>query len=92
MSIPGLVLRDLGADGARCGIVTFTVDGVDASTIAAALRARAVNVGLSTIDFARTDFERRGLDAVVRASAHYYNTEDEIGCLVAELQSIVAAT
>ena len=37
---------------------------------------------MSTIDFARYDFEARGLEAVARASVHYYNTEDELTRLV----------
>jgi len=91
VTVPGLVLRDLGADGERCAIVTFTIEGVDPFTIATALRARSVNIGVSTIDFARTDFERRGLDAVARASVHYYNTVDELDRLVDELATIGAS-
>jgi selenocysteine lyase/cysteine desulfurase len=75
-AIPGLVLRDLGVE--RCGIVTFTIDRVDPFELAAYLRAEHINISVSTIDFARFDFEARGLDAVARASVHYYNTEDEL--------------
>ena len=75
-SIPGLVLHDLGVE--RCGIVTFTIDRVDPYELAARLRAEHINISVSTIDFARFDFEARGLDAVARASVHYYNTEDEL--------------
>ncbi|MFI5047846.1 MAG: aminotransferase class V-fold PLP-dependent enzyme [Acidimicrobiia bacterium] len=85
--VPGLVLRDLGRE--RCGIVTFTIDGVDPFALAGALRARSVNIGVSTIDFARTDFEARGLDAVARASVHYYNTDDELARFVTELDTLV---
>jgi len=91
VTVPGLVLRDLGAEGERGAIVTFTIEGVDPFTIATALRARAMNIGVSTIDFARADFERRGLDAVARASVHYYNTDDELDRLVDKLATIVAS-
>ncbi len=74
--IPGLTLHDLGVE--HCGIVTFTIDGVDAYALAARLRAEHINISVSTIDFARYDFEARGLDAVARASVHYYNTDDEL--------------
>ena len=84
--VPGLVLRDLGRE--QCGIVTFTIDGADPFSLAGALRARSVNIGVSTIDFARTDFEARGLDAVARASVHYYNTDDELARLVTELHTL----
>jgi selenocysteine lyase/cysteine desulfurase len=79
-TIPGLTLHDRGVE--RCGIVTFTIDGVDVYELAAALRAQGINIGVSTIDFARYDFEARGLEAVARASVHYYNTDDELTRLV----------
>ena len=81
--IPGLTRRDRGVQ--QCGIVTFTIDGVDPYACAARLRREHVNISVSTIDFARHDFEQRGLDAVLRASVHYYNTDDELDRLVALL-------
>ena len=84
-SVPGLTLHDLGVD--RCGIVTFTIDGVDVYELAARLRSEAINISVSTIDFARYDFEARGLDAVARASVHYYNTDDELTRLVDALRT-----
>jgi selenocysteine lyase/cysteine desulfurase len=79
-TVPGLTLRDRGVE--QCGIVTFTIDGTDPYECAARLRAQHVNISVSTIDFARADFEARGLDAVLRASVHYYNTDDELARLV----------
>jgi selenocysteine lyase/cysteine desulfurase len=79
-SVPGLVLHDRGVE--QCGIVTFTVDGVDVYELAASLREQRINISVSTIDFARYDFEARDLTAVNRASVHYYNTEDELTRLV----------
>jgi len=78
--MPGLTLRDRGTE--HCGIVTFTIDGVDPHACAARLREQHVNISVSTIDFARADFEARGLDAVLRASVHYYNTDEELARLV----------
>jgi cysteine desulfurase / selenocysteine lyase len=85
-AVPHLQLRDLGRH--QCGIVTFTVDGVDPFSLAAQLRERRVNISVSTIDFARIDFGSRGLEAVARASVHYYNTEDELDRLVHAIRSI----
>jgi cysteine desulfurase/selenocysteine lyase len=83
-AIDGVSVRDLGA--ARCGIVTFTVDGMPAEAAAAALSAAGINVSVTPASYSRTDLGERGLAAVVRASVHYYNTEDELGRLL----SIVA--
>jgi cysteine desulfurase / selenocysteine lyase len=74
--VPGVTLRDLGTD--RCGIVTFTLDHEDPFALAARLRTAAINISVSTIDFARYDLGARGLEAVARASVHYYNTEEEL--------------
>jgi selenocysteine lyase/cysteine desulfurase len=82
-SVRGVTLRDLGAQ--RCGIVTFTVADEDPFALATRLRAENINISVSTIDFARYDFGGRGLDAVARASVHYYNTEDELDRFVDSL-------
>jgi cysteine desulfurase/selenocysteine lyase len=78
--VTGLTLHDRGVE--QCGIVTFTVDGVDVYELAASCRVQGINISVSTIDFARHDFEARGLSAVARASVHYYNTDDELTRLV----------
>lgn len=75
-AIPGVVVRDIGAE--RCGIVTFTVEGRETAAVRRALAARRMNVTVSDVFSARLDFEARDLHSVVRASVHYYNTEDEI--------------
>jgi cysteine desulfurase/selenocysteine lyase len=89
VSVPGLVLRDLGAR--QCGIVTFTIGGCDPYDLASCLRAEAINISVSTIDFARLDFESRGLDRVARASVHYYNTDEELDRAVDALARTAAA-
>ena len=75
-TLPNLTLRDQGER--RCAIVTFTVEGEPAPQVARRLAASRINVTHSTPFSARLDFERRRLAGVVRASIHYYNTEDEI--------------
>jgi cysteine desulfurase/selenocysteine lyase len=75
-SIPGVTVRDLGVN--KCGIVTFTVDGIEAEDISAILRKKGINTSVSRAAYARLDFEDRGLTSLVRASVHYYNTDEEI--------------
>jgi selenocysteine lyase/cysteine desulfurase len=72
--------HDLGAR--RCGIVTFTVDGVPAAEVQARLASQRINVSVSIADYARLDLPPRGLTGLVRASVHYYNTEEEIDRLI----------
>jgi len=88
--VPELTLRDRGAQ--QCGIVTFTLDGVDPYPCAAWMREQHVNISVSTIDFARRDFEQRGLTAVLRASVHYYNTDDELDRLLDRLLEFLSET
>jgi cysteine desulfurase / selenocysteine lyase len=71
-----VTVRDIGAE--RCGIVTFTVDGMKAQAVQQALAGQSMNVTISTIASTRFDMEARGLPEVVRASVHYYNDEAEI--------------
>jgi len=82
-AVPGLTLHDRGRE--LCGIVTFTIEGVDPYELARRLRTESINISVSTIDFARFDFEARGLEAVNRASVHYYNTDDELDRFVVAL-------
>jgi cysteine desulfurase / selenocysteine lyase len=84
VEVPELTLHDEGID--QCGIVTFTIGGVDVYELSARLRTEGINISVSTIDFARYDFEARGLEAVARASVHYYNTDDELARFVAALR------
>ncbi len=73
-------LHDLGLR--KCGIVSFTVEGVESAAVQRSLAQRAVNVSVSPGHYTRFDMEARGLPDLVRASVHYYNSEDEVDALV----------
>ncbi len=77
---PGVTVRDLGRR--RSGIVTFDVAGEPPSATARRLGAQGINVSVAPALAARIDFAERGLDALVRASVHYYNSEDEVARFV----------
>jgi selenocysteine lyase/cysteine desulfurase len=88
--IPGVAIRDLGRD--TCGICTFTVDGWSAQAVKAALADQHIRVTVSERSSTRLDMDRRDLDAVVRASVHYYNTEDELDRLCAAVADLAPAS
>lgn len=84
--VPGVTVTDIGAS--KCGIVTFTKAGFETPAVRAALRAKNINVSNSTIKSTRIDMERRGLEDILRASVHYYNTEEEIERLCAAVAAL----
>lgn len=84
--ITGSNLHDKGAR--KGGIVTFTLEGEPAEQTKSRLSESSINVSVSTASSARIDLPERGLDSVVRASLHAYNTEDEIELFVKALRRI----
>jgi cysteine desulfurase / selenocysteine lyase len=74
--VKGAAVRDLGVE--KCGIVTFTLDGQDSYAVKNELSQKNINVSVSPVEYSRLDMEARGLKSMVRASVHYYNTEEEI--------------
>jgi len=75
-ALPDVTVQDKGKR--KGGIVTFTVAGEDPDTTKARLGKAGINVSVSNASSARIDLPVRGLDAVVRASLHAFNCEDEI--------------
>ncbi|GAA4589471.1 selenocysteine lyase/cysteine desulfurase [Actinoplanes octamycinicus] len=73
---PGVTVHDLGRE--RCAIVTAQVDGVEAELVVARLAESGVNVTSTEPAHQQFDTEERNLPPLVRFSAHYYNTEDEL--------------
>ncbi len=85
-SMCGVSVHDIGAQ--KCGIVTFSMEGLSPDEIHLALRERAINVSTSSSKGTRLDMEARGLASIVRASVHYYNSEQEIDAFCTALGAL----
>lgn len=75
-TIKGVKVWDLGIE--RCGIISFTVKDKSSKDIFQTLVQQNINVSVSTLKSTRLDMEARGLTELVRASVHYYNSEEEV--------------
>lgn len=78
--IRGVTVRDLGPNPSA--IVSFTVDGIEATDVVAKARAADIIIGASDPASTRIDAERRNLPMLIRASPHYYNSEADVDRLV----------
>jgi selenocysteine lyase/cysteine desulfurase len=81
--VDGVTVQDKGER--RGGIVTFTVAGREAEAVKADLWAAGINTSVAVAESTLYDLPDRGLPDLVRASVHYYNTDEEIDALVAAL-------
>lgn len=86
-ALPGVEVTDGGRE--RCAIVTFRTTAMGAAAVKAALARRRVNVSVATGPGNLVWFQAHGLDAVVRASVHCYNTREEIDLLLHALAAVL---
>jgi selenocysteine lyase/cysteine desulfurase len=86
--VPGLRQYDRGAH--KCGIVTFGIDGVAAHTVQRHLQHQGINISISDPHSTLLDAQQRDLPPILRASVHYYNTEDELDRLIDALATLRA--
>ncbi|HVX48550.1 MAG TPA: aminotransferase class V-fold PLP-dependent enzyme [Chitinophagaceae bacterium] len=87
--LKGVVVHDRG--GVLCGIVTFSVQGVNPLLVQSKLAAHRINVSVGKAHSTLYYMEKQGLENNVRASLHYYNTEDEIQLFCEVLTKITSA-
>jgi selenocysteine lyase/cysteine desulfurase len=66
--------------------VTFEVDSRQTLEVRELLGERSINVSTSTPFSAPYDMRFRGIEGLVRASVHAYNTDEEIDDLVSVIQ------
>jgi len=86
-AVDGITVHDQGHE--LCGIVTFSVAGITAAEVRTKLAAQQINVHIGLAKSTLYYMNRKGLDGIVRASVHYYNTEEEIARVCDELRAIV---
>lgn len=86
-TIRGVTIRDIGRE--HGGIVTFTVDGYRPERVRELLWDKDITVTVSPAEASRIDMTLRGLDAVVRASPHYFVSPQQID---ATLDAVAAVT
>jgi selenocysteine lyase/cysteine desulfurase len=87
-----------GLDGVRvldrgpelCAIVTFTLAGWEADALHTELRRRRINSSVSERRHALYDFTEKSVEAALRLSPHYYNTEQEVDDVVAAVAELAA--
>ena len=85
-SLNQLSIHDQGQD--KGGIVTFSIEGLDSEVVSQKLRAQKINTSTTAPGAARFDLDHRGIPTVVRASTHYYNSEEEIDCFVSAVAAL----
>jgi cysteine desulfurase / selenocysteine lyase len=85
-AISNVTVHDLGAR--KGGIVTFTHDKFSAEEIKAKMAESRINVSTSTKNSTLFDMENRELPTLVRASFHYYNTEQELDLFLNVIKSL----
>jgi len=84
--IDGVRILDRGSE--RCAIVTFTLGGWKSEALADELRRRRINSSVSAREHALYDFSDKEVDACVRMSPHYYNTEQEVDDVVEAVREL----
>jgi cysteine desulfurase/selenocysteine lyase len=85
--VPSVKVYDLGLE--PCGIVTFSLAGKESAAVRDALLRQHMNVSITTPNHTLLDSEQRKLSSMVRASLHYYNSEEEVDRLVNAVEIIL---
>lgn len=86
--VESITVTDLGVQ--KCGIITFISSKVSCEQIKDKLLTYNINTVVAVKNGTLIDMSKRNLDSVVRASIHYYNTEEEIDKFVVCLSKIVS--
>jgi selenocysteine lyase/cysteine desulfurase len=72
-----------------CGIVSTAIEGWDPGELVSALRERRINTSAQVRVYAVIDYDEKGVNASLRLSPHYYNTEEEIDQAVSAIRELL---
>jgi len=78
-SLGFVTVHDIGQH--QCGIVTFSVNGLDSALVKTRLAQKDINVSIGKAESTLLYMNKHHLSSIIRASVHYYNTEAEIKAL-----------
>ncbi|MTI33471.1 aminotransferase class V-fold PLP-dependent enzyme [Xanthovirga aplysinae] len=85
--IPALEVKDLGVE--QCGIVSIAIPKVDLFELRDNLKYQGINTSVIIPSGTLLDMESRGLNQLLRASVHYYNTREEIDIFCQKLGKMI---
>jgi cysteine desulfurase/selenocysteine lyase len=85
-AIPGVVVHDRGSE--QCGIVTFSIRGHESAEVKNQLAKLGINVSVGAAPATLIYMEKHRLKSIIRASVHYYNTEEEINTMCNFLKQV----
>ncbi len=85
-ALPGVTVHDFGKE--QCGIVTFSVSGHHAGAVKQKLFDNNINVSIAIAKSTLVYMNKNKLDGIIRASVHYFNTEEEIARFAEVLETI----
>jgi cysteine desulfurase/selenocysteine lyase len=84
--IENITLHDAGDE--QCGIVTFTIATVEVGSVKSKLSAQNINISIGMAKSTLLYMDKNHLSSVLRASVHYYNTEEEIALFCDAIKKI----
>jgi selenocysteine lyase/cysteine desulfurase len=87
--IPGIEVLDLGR--IQSGIVTFRSDQLKAEKIKYLLARENINTSMAIASGTLLDMRDRNIETAIRASVHYYNSEQEVDPFIQVLSKLVGS-
>ena len=88
--IPQVQVIDQGK--VQCGIVSFSLQSIEVHQMQHQLRQLQINTSVADREDALMSMDHLGFRSLLRASVHYYNTEEEINRFCLTLHRLLSQT